>query len=220
MKPNEPVKDFIGKINDLANDMRTNDEVFVAVKVVEKIVRSLSTKFHTKKTIFEATKDLNTLKLDVLKCELVTYEMFLSQQITDIAKEALQVKVDQPKQKEETTNLAEANQIGQNFRGRGCGGRSKFQGHGKGNFNYQQINNNGNFRRDRQMNQPNNNFQKVDKSKIKCYCCGKIGHYQNECWHNKKCDGEVHANVAENNGDKQKVFLFSSSRTEENKQNE
>ncbi|KAL3508855.1 hypothetical protein ACH5RR_028256 [Cinchona calisaya] len=149
MKSTEPVKDFIDRISDLANDMRINSEVLEKVKVVEKILRSLSTKFHTKKTVLEATKDLNTLKLDVLEGELITYEMPLNQQTADTVVEALQVKVDQPKQKEETVNLDKANERGQNFRGRGRGGRGNFQGRGRGNFNYQQRNNNGNFTRDR-----------------------------------------------------------------------
>ncbi|KAL3498468.1 hypothetical protein ACH5RR_041200 [Cinchona calisaya] len=200
--------------------MRTNGEIVEEVKIIEKILRSLSTKFHTKKTVLDANKDLNTLKLDVLEGELVTYEMSLSQQTADIVEEALQFKVDQPKQKEENVNFDEANQRGQNFKGRGHSTRGNFQGRSIGNFNYQQRNNNGNFRRDRQNNQPNNNFQRVDKSKIKCYYCGKTGYYQNECWYNKNRDGEVHANVAENNSDKQEIVLFSSSGTKENKKNE
>ncbi|XP_019227492.1 PREDICTED: uncharacterized protein LOC109208796 [Nicotiana attenuata] len=47
--------------------MRINGEALDEVKVVEKILRSLSIKFHTKKLLLEATKDLNTFTLDDLE---------------------------------------------------------------------------------------------------------------------------------------------------------
>ena len=45
----------------------------------------------------------------------------------------LQAKEDHPKGKEEV-NRIDTNQRGQNFRGRGHGGRGNFRGHGRGNF--------------------------------------------------------------------------------------
>lgn len=111
------------------------------LKVVEKILRSLSIKFHTKKVVLEATKDLSTFTLDDLEGELVTYEMSLTQDTPEIVEEALKAKVKQPKAKEETSYPKETNQRVQNFRGRGRG-RSNFRGHGRGNFSYQQRNSN------------------------------------------------------------------------------
>ena len=55
-----------------------------------------------------------------------------------------------------------------------------------------------------------------DRSNVQCYNCGKIGHYQNECWSNK----EMHAKVAENSSDREETLLFSSSTSEESMKND
>ncbi|XP_060182192.1 uncharacterized protein LOC132611845 [Lycium barbarum] len=196
--------------------MTTNGEALDQVKVAEKILWSLSIKFHTKKTVLEAIKDLRTLTLDDLEGELVTYEMSLNQQTTQTVDEALQEKVNQPKEKEEKSNLVETNQRGHNFRGKGRGGRGDYRGHGRGNFSYQQRNDN-NFRKEQQSNQK---FQRRDKSKVQCYNCGKYGHYQCDCWYNESENREEQAKMVENYRDKQETLLFSSSATEENKGNE
>ncbi|OIT01136.1 hypothetical protein A4A49_59831, partial [Nicotiana attenuata] len=92
MKPTKSVKEFIKRIINIVNGMRTNGEVLDEDKVVEKILRSLSIKFHTKKVVLEATKDLSTFILDDLEGELVTYEMSLTQDTPEIVDEALQAK--------------------------------------------------------------------------------------------------------------------------------
>ncbi|OIT05304.1 hypothetical protein A4A49_65230, partial [Nicotiana attenuata] len=92
MKPTESVKEFITRITNIVNDMGTNGEVLDEVKVVEKILRSLSIKFHTKKVVLEATKDLSIFTNDDLEGELVTYEMTLTQDTPEIVEEALQEK--------------------------------------------------------------------------------------------------------------------------------
>ncbi|XP_071940242.1 uncharacterized protein [Coffea arabica] len=161
MKSTESVKDFIGTIKEIVNDMESNSENLEEVRVVKKVLRSLTAKFHTKKTVLEATKDLDNLSLAELEGELLTYEMFLNQQPSDKVEEVLQAKVDRPKGKEEVNHM-DTNQ------------------------------------------------------NVQCYNCGKIGHYQNECWSNK----EVHAKVAENCSDREETLLFSSSTSKESMKND
>ncbi|OIT00886.1 hypothetical protein A4A49_60132, partial [Nicotiana attenuata] len=83
MKPTESVKEFITRITNIVNGMRTNGE---------KILQSLSLKFNNKKVTLEATKDLSTLRLDDLEGELVTYERSLNQQKDETLEEASQKK--------------------------------------------------------------------------------------------------------------------------------
>ena len=78
MKPTESVKEFFTRIREIINDMKVNGEILEEVKVVKKILESLSLKFHDKKKDLEAIQDLNTLRLDVLEDVLVTYEIFLN----------------------------------------------------------------------------------------------------------------------------------------------
>ncbi|OIS96846.1 hypothetical protein A4A49_60737, partial [Nicotiana attenuata] len=102
MKPTESVKEFIARITEKVNGLRTNGEVLEEVKIVEKMLQSLSLKFNNKKVILEATKDLTTLRLDNLEGKLVTYERSLNQQKDETMEDASQEKDDQPKEKEDT----------------------------------------------------------------------------------------------------------------------
>nr|XP_016486303.1 PREDICTED: uncharacterized protein LOC107806627 [Nicotiana tabacum] len=88
MRPTESIKEFFTRIEEIVNGLRTNGEVLEEVKVVEKILQSLSLKFHNKKVIFEATKELSMLRLDDLKGELVTYEISMNQQKDETLEEA------------------------------------------------------------------------------------------------------------------------------------
>ncbi|OIT02064.1 hypothetical protein A4A49_56810, partial [Nicotiana attenuata] len=92
MRPTESVKEFFTRIEEIVNSLRINGEVLEEVKVVEKVLQSLSLKFHNKKVILEATKDLNTLKLDDLEGDLVTYERSVNQQKDETSEEASQEK--------------------------------------------------------------------------------------------------------------------------------
>lgn len=111
MKSTESVKEYFARI---VEGLRTNGEILEEVKIVKKILESLSLKFHTKKTIIESTQDLNFVRLDDLEDELVTYEMSLNQKGVEILEETLQTKYDQSKEKEELLNLAEINEDDQN----------------------------------------------------------------------------------------------------------
>lgn len=92
MKSTESVKDYFARIVEMFNGLRSNGEILEEVKVVKKILESLSSKFHTKMIVLEATQDLNSLRLDDLEDELVTYEMSLNQKRVEIVEEALQIK--------------------------------------------------------------------------------------------------------------------------------
>lgn len=56
------VKEIFTRTREIINDMKANGEILKEVKVVKKILESLSLKFHDKKTVVEA----NILRLDDL----------------------------------------------------------------------------------------------------------------------------------------------------------
>ncbi|XP_070013289.1 uncharacterized protein [Nicotiana sylvestris] len=66
-RPTESIKEFFTRIEEIVNSLRTNGEVLEELKIVEKILPSLSLKFRNKIVIIEAIKDLSTLGLDDLE---------------------------------------------------------------------------------------------------------------------------------------------------------
>ena len=119
---------------------------------------------------------------------------------------ALQVQTDKTNEKGDGYN-----QRNQKFRGGGRDrGRGQFRGHDRGNL-YQWRGN----------NYPNNELENNNNSRrhnIQCRNCKKMGYYKSECQYNSDNKGR-HANMIENNGEKNKTILFSSSGVEENKKN-
>ena len=53
--------------------MESNSEKLEDVRIVEKVLQSLATKFYTKKMILEVTKNLDTLYLDELEGVLFSF---------------------------------------------------------------------------------------------------------------------------------------------------
>ncbi|OIT32667.1 hypothetical protein A4A49_63391, partial [Nicotiana attenuata] len=102
MRPTESVKELFTRIEEIVNGLRTNGEVLKEVKIVKKILQSLSLKFSNKKVILETTKDHRTLRLDNIEEKLVTYERSLNQHKDETLEEASQEKDEEPKGKEGT----------------------------------------------------------------------------------------------------------------------
>ncbi|KAK6794080.1 hypothetical protein RDI58_007533 [Solanum bulbocastanum] len=88
MKSTESIIDFFTRIKEIVDGLKINGKVLEEVKVIEKILNSLSLEFQTKKKDIESSQNLNTLKLDDLERELVTYKMSLNQQTTKTFDEA------------------------------------------------------------------------------------------------------------------------------------
>ncbi|KAL3510626.1 hypothetical protein ACH5RR_030027 [Cinchona calisaya] len=98
MRPTETVKDLLAELMILPMILEPTMRCLKCLELTKKILRLLSTKSHTKKIVLEVTKTLKYFELDEPEGKLVTYEMFVSQQATNTVEEALQAKVDQPKQ--------------------------------------------------------------------------------------------------------------------------
>ena len=66
---------YLQRVDEVVNTMRGLGEVIDESKVVEKILRSLSTRFDSKVLAIEEISDLDTLKKDALHGILIAYEM-------------------------------------------------------------------------------------------------------------------------------------------------
>lgn len=119
MKIGELVKDYFSRVMMVANDMRNLGEDMQDVKIVEKILRTLTDNFNYIVCSIEESKDINCLTVDELQSSLTVHEQKFRR--TRGEEQALKVEVEEG-------------------RGRGNGGRGRggayrggaYQGRGQG----------------------------------------------------------------------------------------
>lgn len=74
MKQGESVNDYFGRVMVIANDMRNYGEDMDDVKIVEKILRTLTDKWNYIVCSIEESKDIDTLSVDALQSSLLVHE--------------------------------------------------------------------------------------------------------------------------------------------------
>jgi len=75
MKEEEDIAGYLERVDEVVNTMRGLGEVIEESKVVEKVLRSLPTRFDSKVSTIEEIKDMDTLNIDALHGILTAYEM-------------------------------------------------------------------------------------------------------------------------------------------------
>lgn len=74
MKQGESVNDYFGRVMTIANDMRNCGEDMTDVKIVEKILRTLTEKWNYIVCSIEEANDVDTLTVDALQSSLLVHE--------------------------------------------------------------------------------------------------------------------------------------------------
>lgn len=123
MKESETVSVYITHVQTVVNQLIRNGEALTDVRVVEKILRSLTDNFENVVCAIEESKDLATLTVDELAGSLEAHEQRKKKKKEETLKQALQTKASI---KDEKVLYS------QNFhgKGRGRGGRSNGRGGG------------------------------------------------------------------------------------------
>ena len=75
MKEEEGIAGYLQRVDEVVNTMRGLGEVIEESKVIEKVLRSLPTRFDYKVSEIEEIKDLDNLNIDALHGILTAYEM-------------------------------------------------------------------------------------------------------------------------------------------------
>ncbi|GAV77485.1 UBN2 domain-containing protein, partial [Cephalotus follicularis] len=92
MKDSEAVKDYVSRLMELVNQMRTYGEKISDQKLVEKVLISLPEKFDPKVSAIEESKDLSTVTLNELISSLQIHESRLSKRVEVATEGAFQAK--------------------------------------------------------------------------------------------------------------------------------
>ncbi|XP_048429212.1 uncharacterized protein LOC125472156 [Pyrus x bretschneideri] len=83
MKNGETVNDYFGRTLAIANRMRIHREKMDDVVIIEKILRSMISKFDYVVCSIEKSNDLDTLSIDEVQSSLLVHEQRISQHVTD-----------------------------------------------------------------------------------------------------------------------------------------
>ncbi|KAL6522105.1 hypothetical protein OROMI_031982 [Orobanche minor] len=187
MKSSENISEYVTRVKTVTNEMKRNGESLDEVRVMEKLLRSLTRKFEYVVTSIEESKDLSTISLDELVGSLQAHEQRINQyDDTSNLEKALQSKVSINDKPESSSNARGRGGYRGGYRGgRGRGRQSFNRGQNsessqpscRGSEGYQSPGRGQNFRgRGRGRFQ-----QRGNKSHIKCYNCNKYGHFSYEC---------------------------------------
>ncbi|XP_050886762.1 uncharacterized protein LOC127092031 [Lathyrus oleraceus] len=178
MKTGELVTDYLYRTMAVANKMRVHGEKMEDVKIVEKILRSMTPKFNFVVCSIEESKNIDELTFDELQSSLSVHEQKIIQQDTE--EQALKAS---------------------NFKSSDIGkGKWKDKNpYHKSDEDYASDTRKGNNYRQFRGNKTNN-----DKSKVECFRCHRYGHYKSECRTKLHHDRGQKSNYVE---EKKKIFL-------------
>ncbi|GKV49587.1 hypothetical protein SLEP1_g56327 [Rubroshorea leprosula] len=167
MKLEESIQDMYTRLNDIVTNLKALGKVYPSQEVVRKVLRSLPKNWEAKKTAIEESKDLNTLKLEVLIGKLMTYEIEVQVDggVEIVEKKKKDVAFKASNQKEKSEDDAS-------------------DGENISTLISREV------RRFMKKNIKSKLAQRDEgestKRNVKCYECNKMGHYRNECPNLKK----------------------------------
>ncbi|KAM0985723.1 hypothetical protein ACFX13_013181 [Malus domestica] len=175
MNEGESISDYHSRLIVIVNQMRRNGERLDEVRVVEKILRSLTSKFEHVVTAIEESKDLEAMSAEELLGSLLVHEQRIQKNASPTTLEqALESKL----------NIDKPNKGRGHSRRGSSSNRSRGRARGRGRGYEQNRGQSQEWRSTR------------GKAHIQCHTCKQYGHYANECSYK---NGE-HVNMAESNG--------------------
>ncbi|KAM1646190.1 hypothetical protein ACFXTN_007251 [Malus domestica] len=177
MNEGESISDYHSRLIVIVNQMRRNGERLDEVRVVEKILRSLTSKFEHVVTAIEESKNLEAMSAEELLGSLLVHEQRIQKNASPTTLEqALEskLKIDKPNKGRGQWNSRRGSSSNRS--------RGRARGRGRG------------YEQNRGQSQEWRSTR--GKAHIQCHTCKQYGHYANECSYK---NGE-HVNMAESNG--------------------
>ena len=112
MKPDESISEIFSRLTILTNGLKSVGKSYSKYEIVRKILRSLTSAWHTKVTVIEESRNLSSTTVDALIGSLMTYELNLKKSDEpEIKKKSLALKANmknkEPKSESESSSSDE-----------------------------------------------------------------------------------------------------------------
>ncbi|XP_057453169.1 uncharacterized protein LOC130745035 [Lotus japonicus] len=176
MEKAETISKFFTRLQTLTNQMKTNGEAITDLILVEKVLRSLTSKFDHIVTTIEESKDLEAMKIDELQGSLEAHEMRLN--LRDNERDT-----EQALYARGNSNKKNWNDKGKSFKGKSWKGKDSGQSssHEEDTDSKRKWDS-----KDKGQDKEKAKKGKSKKKDVQCYACKKLGHYSYECKSKKK----------------------------------
>ena len=154
MKDSESISDFFSRVQTVVNQLRVNGEKKEDLLVIEKIMRSLTSRFDYVVAAIEEGRDLSIMTIEGLMGSLCAHEYRMNQRLAEPIEQAFQSRVTLSNK----ANFSDG-------RGSTLDKDSKAVNHKQATSSQKSNSGNGRY----------------DKSKIQCFRCKQFGHYRSQC---------------------------------------
>ncbi|XP_058784690.1 uncharacterized protein LOC131659529 [Vicia villosa] len=192
MEDKETINDYVTRITRLVNQIKSCGETILEQNVVSKILRSLTSRFDNIVVAIEESNDLMSLSKDELQSSLEAHEQRMDERGSDKAKAELALQV-------RFNERSKGSKGKWPSKGKQGDGESK---HSKGQ-KVESSNSNGyGDRSNARGGKPR------DMSKVQCWKCKKLGHFQSKCGAKQLATKGDEAKVARQEVDDEATLLM------------
>ena len=176
MNENESIQSYVDRVSNIVNQIRSNGDTIEDVKIIRKILRTLTKKFdHIVAAIEESNKDLSSLTMTELMGSLLAHEERMRRFDEQPLEQAFQAKL-------KFNHGENKNGHGKNFQSK----RGNYNNRGRGRGNYKNQGSRNNKQNNIYCILCKKNDHNTRDCRYKCKRCTRHSHFEKDCYFRQK----------------------------------